>query len=209
MSFVTEVCNSKVSRCKVSYVLKEKMKHLKGSLRTWNREIFGYLDLEIEKAISNLNHFLKDGESNHSSSIDRVHASNRVWESIIFKESILCQKSKQNWLKEGKSNSRLFHKAIRRRFQRNKLVGLLTDKGKLEFIREVKGEIKKHFEYYFKECIPRRPLSEGVEFNRLSLEESDSLESSFSEHEIKDVVWSGACHKSLTPDGFSFNFFKE
>lgn len=207
---MTEVWNSKVSRGKVSYVLKEKMKHLKGSLRTWKWEIFGYLDLEIEKAISNLNHLnLKAGESNHSSSIDRVHASNRVWESIIFKESILRQKSKQNWLKEGKSNSRLFHKAMRRTFWRNKLVGLLTDKGKLEFIREVKGEIKKHFENYFKECIPRRPLSEGVEFNRLSLEESDSLESSFSEDDIKDVVWSGACHKSLTPDGFSFNFFKE
>lgn len=89
------------------------------------------------------------------------------------------------------------------------MVGLLTDKGKLEFVREDKGEIKMNFENYFKECIPRRPFSEGVEFNRLSLEESDYLESSFLEDEIKDVVWFGACDKSLTPDGFSFNFCKE
>lgn len=35
-----------------------------------------------------------------------------------------------------------FHKTMRRRFQRNKLVGLLIDKGKLESITKLKGEIK-------------------------------------------------------------------
>lgn len=37
-----------VSRSK-AYILKEKVKLLKGKLRTWNKEVFGRMDLNIDR----------------------------------------------------------------------------------------------------------------------------------------------------------------
>jgi hypothetical protein len=36
-------------------VLKEKFRLLKECLRKWNREVFGYLDLNIERTVKELN----------------------------------------------------------------------------------------------------------------------------------------------------------
>lgn len=37
------------------YILKEKLKNLKSKLRTWNREVFGSMDLHIDGLVSDLN----------------------------------------------------------------------------------------------------------------------------------------------------------
>ncbi|XP_058734303.1 uncharacterized protein LOC131606033 [Vicia villosa] len=50
--------------------------------------------------------------------------SNRVWEVVHSKESILCQKARSIWLKEGDSNTRFFHKVVKHSNRRNSVVGL-------------------------------------------------------------------------------------
>lgn len=124
MSFVSRAWQSNIIGGKETYVLKYNLKHLKGKLRIWNMETFRYLGLEVEKAVLKLNLLdLKVWEVSHSSAVDRAQMSRKVWESMHFKKSILRQKSKKNRLREGDSNSRLFYKAMRGKFQRNKLVG--------------------------------------------------------------------------------------
>lgn len=76
-------------------MLKEKLKVLKGNLKSWNKEVFGIMYLEVEEAIKNLNDMdclvvdepwidITIGVVNN-----RMEASKKVWELMNLKESIL------------------------------------------------------------------------------------------------------------------------
>lgn len=45
---------------KCDFILKEKLYFLKGGLRWWNCEIFGWLDLQVENFVNDLNHLDKE-----------------------------------------------------------------------------------------------------------------------------------------------------
>jgi hypothetical protein len=55
LQFVEKSWKSFVVHGKKAYVLKEKLRLLKECLRKWNREVFGILDLNIDKSVKNLN----------------------------------------------------------------------------------------------------------------------------------------------------------
>lgn len=55
VSFVEESCKKMRIEGKHAYVLKEKMKLFRNTLRTWNKEVFGWLDLKVEEAVSRIN----------------------------------------------------------------------------------------------------------------------------------------------------------
>lgn len=40
---------------KASFVLKEKLRLLRGVLRKWNKEVFGAINLEVERILKDLN----------------------------------------------------------------------------------------------------------------------------------------------------------
>lgn len=46
--------NLQVSGCK-AFVVKEKLKLVKGKFKVWNKEVFGWLDLKIENIVSEMN----------------------------------------------------------------------------------------------------------------------------------------------------------
>lgn len=55
VSFVEDSWKSMKIEGKQAYVLKEKFKSLRNSLRKWNKEIFGWLDLKVNEAVSRIN----------------------------------------------------------------------------------------------------------------------------------------------------------
>lgn len=63
-----------------------------------------------------------------------------------------------------------------------------TPLGMVNGVKDVKMEIKKHFQSFFKEFSFERPLTEGLIFKRLNLMEKEGLESHFSEAGIKEAV---------------------
>lgn len=54
-----ELMEDKWRECKVegwmAHIVKEKLKYLKESLRAWNKEIYGYKDLNIEEVVKEIN----------------------------------------------------------------------------------------------------------------------------------------------------------
>jgi hypothetical protein len=138
---------------KKAFVLKEKFKLLRECLRKWNREVFGILDLNIDKTVKELNDIESnlDG-ANGAVALTRREGLNReFWNQLHFKESLLKQKSRVKWVKEGDSNSRFFHESIKNRRRRNQLVALKNGEQWVEGVDEVKGFVKSYFENNFKE----------------------------------------------------------
>ncbi|GAU34402.1 hypothetical protein TSUD_217420 [Trifolium subterraneum] len=97
------------------FILKEKLKRLKESLRKWNHEVFGIMDLNIEKTVKELNEIeemIANGNS-HPMYLNSKKQSKMFWEQLQFKESILKQKSRTKWIQEGDSNTSFFHATIK------------------------------------------------------------------------------------------------
>jgi hypothetical protein len=69
-SFVENCWNGFDVRGKKAYVLKEKFRLLKECLRKWNKEVFGYIDLNIEKTVKELNELEGLLEGNDANNID-------------------------------------------------------------------------------------------------------------------------------------------
>ncbi|MCI01064.1 hypothetical protein A2U01_0022088, partial [Trifolium medium] len=55
LPFVSDTWKKLNIKGKKAFVLKEKLKSLKESLKVWNKEVFGLLDLNIDKTVKELN----------------------------------------------------------------------------------------------------------------------------------------------------------
>jgi len=132
-----------------------------------------------------------------------------LWKYQVMKESMLAQKSRSKWLKEGDHNSRYFHAAINKRRRNNCLKGIFVNDRLVEEPRQVKEEVMKFFQNRFNEESWNRPTLDGVTFNMISRVDAANLEAPFSEEEIKMAVWDCGGNKSPGPDGIYFNFIKK
>ncbi|GAU39170.1 hypothetical protein TSUD_372700 [Trifolium subterraneum] len=103
-----------VIKGKKAFVLKEKLKILKEKLKTWNREVFGNLDLNIDKIAKELNE-IEDLAANGIGGLTFHNSKNldkKFWEQLHHKENFLQQKSRTKWVQQGDSNTRFFHASI-------------------------------------------------------------------------------------------------
>ncbi|XP_058746654.1 uncharacterized protein LOC131619586 [Vicia villosa] len=172
------------------FVWLEKLKRLKLILRKWNREIFGWIDLKVDEEVDGINEMDNLLAENFGGSIDglveaRREAFDEVRKTLILKESMLRLKSRQLWLKEGDKNSSFFHNSLKKRYKRNAISLLEGANGMVEGVVEVKEEVKRHFENFFKEEDCARPVPEGLNLKSLRNEDREWLEREPTEEEKK------------------------
>ncbi|XP_058774928.1 uncharacterized protein LOC131649188 [Vicia villosa] len=184
-------------------------------LKVWNKEVFGVLDLDVDKAVSSLNaldlevaNVMSGGGMGGDNREARVVASKEVWESMLVREGVLRQKSRCNWIRLGDSNSRFFHSFMKGRFRRNNILSLDSDGGRLMKVEDIRREVFNHFKNCFTEPMLNRPVLDGAIFSVFSSEDRVMLEAPFLLEEFKSVVWLDDCEKSPGPDGFPLGFFK-
>ncbi|XP_028188900.1 uncharacterized protein LOC114375323 [Glycine soja] len=141
-------------------------------------------DKGIHKIQKKLNE-VEDLASNRSLSDDEIKSKRelqqQLWEASTAYESLLRQKSRAKWLKEGDNNSTYFHKVINFRRHYNGLQGFLIQGEWIQNPNDVKKEA----------------------------EQREFLAVPFLDLEIKEAVWSCDGHKCPGPDGFNFKFIKE
>ncbi|XP_057452145.1 uncharacterized protein LOC130743952 [Lotus japonicus] len=82
-----------------AFVLKEKLKYLRGKLKIWNKEVFGDLKSRREDAVRKINQ-------------------------LDLKEE---EKSRSKWIAESDQNTKFFHSTINWKRRSNSIVGLLID----------------------------------------------------------------------------------
>ncbi|XP_045791747.1 uncharacterized protein LOC123886474 [Trifolium pratense] len=152
-SFVVNVWEQRNIKGKKAFIIKEKLKKLKEELRGWNREVFGILDLNIEKTVTELNEAEALSISDGSNSLisDKSAINKKFWEQIHYKESLIKQKSRMKWVREGDSNSHFFHVSLKGRRRRNQLSLLKRGDEWIQGVDNIELEVKDYFARNFNE----------------------------------------------------------
>jgi hypothetical protein len=189
---------------------KEKLKVLKEALKSWNKAVFGILDLNIGKTVKDLNdveELLANGDGDQPL-LNSKELVKKFWEQLHSKESLIRQKSRTKWIQEGDSNSRFFHASIKACQRCNNIFMLKRGDEWIKGVSKIKNEAKEHFSKQFLEEWSSRPFLNSLGFNSLSEDDNALLLAPFDEAEVKETIWSCNSNKSPGPDDFNINFFK-
>ena len=193
-----------------SYALKCKLQNLKHRLKTWSRDNCGDLGNKVKQTQKKLND-LENSLTAHPSDQqvqELKKTQSDLWEQSFLHESIVRQKSRSKWIKEGDGNTSYFHKIINFSRRRNALRGLHIEGSWVDNPAVVKAAILQHFQGRFAEPYLHRPNLDGVSFNVLSLNQRDMMVEPFKEEEISSAMWACGSDKSPGPDGLNFRFIK-
>ena len=132
-----------------------------------------------------------------------------LWRILKAKDALVAQRSRSRWLKKGDANSTFFHNCIKLRKSRNYIKALRENDGWLVSPFEVRRKVVNYFTTHVAENRWERPKLDGVEFQRLSVEDNGILVVPFSLVEMEAVVRDSDGGKNPVTDGFNFAFIKE
>ncbi|MCI16652.1 transposon TX1 putative protein, partial [Trifolium medium] len=151
---VEETWGSTMVAGRKGFIAKEKLKRLKGSLKVWNKEVYGKVDAKIEE-LTNSIEILEVKCENVGLSEDelgnRKEFFDHLWLLLKSKDSLEFQKSRSRWLREGDANTAYFHACVDSRKKANSIVDLKKDGSWLVKPGEIKEEIVSHFRRHFDE----------------------------------------------------------
>ncbi|RVW50576.1 Transposon TX1 uncharacterized 149 kDa protein [Vitis vinifera] len=194
-----------------SYRLAAKTKELKQKLKVWNREVFGNLEGNKRAALQQVDYW--DGvESERSLSLEETELKKEAKESykkwVMLEESHWRQLSREVWLKEGDKNTGFFHRMANAHRNNNTVDRVKIDGVWLEEDQEVREGIANAFHQRLSEDVGWKADIEGIQLDRISQQEAESLEIPFSENEIHSALMEMSGDKAPGPDGFTMAFWQ-
>ena len=115
---VDKVWNSQSINGWMGFVWKEKFKVLKGRLRVWNKEEHGLIDDRITRLKEEIEELDVRGEEsllNEEEVQTRRNNFSLFWSLLKSKDSLVVQKSRVKWLKEGDADTKFFYNCMKAR----------------------------------------------------------------------------------------------
>ena len=178
----------------------------------WNRDQYGNTLKKVQQIEADLNR-LEDDSINRQlvphEMMTRKKLQEELWAAALSHESLMRQKARVRWIKEGDCNSRYFHLLMNSRRTNNAVKGVIIDGSWVDDPARVKEEVRCFFNNRFSEPEQSRPVLNGVRFNGIGQLQHDMLVGSFNEEEIRAAVWDCGSEKSPGPDGLNFKFIKQ
>ncbi|CAL5438187.1 unnamed protein product [Camellia sinensis] len=188
------------------FILFQKLKILKGSLRSWNVEVFGNVQNKLKAAEVELHNFdilAEDRELDGAEKARRSEARIEMWRLSRMVEWLWLQKSRLTWAMKGDKNTRYFHVVAKGRTVRNEINSILDGEVMVEDPGSVKRKVFDHFKKQYTEDWSSRPVLGGCFSTVIGRGRSGWLESDFSVAEIKSAVMDCDGNKAPGPDGFN------
>ena len=171
------------------YVLKQKIKALKVSIKEWNKNHYGDTFSKFNKIEADLNKMEEESDDRLLSQQElevRRQLQQQLWEAAQAHESLLTQKARAKWIKQGDCNTRFFHLLINSR-RNNCLKGVLIDGVWREEPIIVKEEVRNFFMQRFQEADHARPRLDGIHFQSIDFQQNQMLVERFNEEEVRMI----------------------
>jgi len=166
----------------------------------------------VEKLVEEINGLDEKGEEGVFSDFEvasRKFKFEDLWRLLKAKDSLIVQRSRSKWLKEGDANSKFFHYCLELRSSRNAIKALKVNDGWVVSPSDVRRKVVGYFTEHVEASTWERPKLDGVNFSKLSEAENVFLVAPFSLEEMEAVVRDSDGNKSPGPDGYNFAFVKE
>lgn len=128
----------------MGYVLKEKLKSLKFSLKEWHKVEYGGMKGRLENLAEDIAELDIKGEAGLLTGVEvqrRKDLFGELWRILKAKNALTVQRSRSKWLREGDANSKYFHKCEKLRSSKNMIKALRVDDGWVESPHEVRKEV--------------------------------------------------------------------
>ncbi|KAK1304558.1 hypothetical protein QJS10_CPB11g00529 [Acorus calamus] len=138
------------------FVLVMKLKHLKGVLKQWNKDTFGTVQSSLQHSRSCLEQAqVASLQAPLDSSLSEIEsiARDSYLHTLRIEESLLRQKSRQTWLREGDKNSKFFYSSIKSRIAQNCIRNVTLEDGSI--VCEP-NQVKQYAIHYFESLLNRQ-----------------------------------------------------
>nr|GEX84070.1 hypothetical protein [Tanacetum cinerariifolium] len=177
-------------------LLKESMKlqHLKQVIREWisSKTLFdNQLRKEHQSWLSFIDVKMDQGTTTREDLNCGVSLNQKLSDIERTEVSDLAQKYKIKWAIKGAKNSSFFHGSLKMKRRQIAIKGVFKNGIQIEEPGEVKEELYDHFCSRFSYSRGGRPSLREMSFNQIALKQRESLESDFTNDEIKRAVWDG------------------
>ncbi|GKA86210.1 RNA-directed DNA polymerase, eukaryota, reverse transcriptase zinc-binding domain protein [Tanacetum coccineum] len=177
----------------------------------WNKEIAGYNMYKVVHKLKMLKKKLKQLSWRNGNVFEKAESlRNEYQEAIQDEYSLLCQKAKVEWLKEGDRNTSYFHKTLKKKAHGGRIMSIRNEDG-IRFENEnVAVQIVRHFEEFLGKSRPVQSLNgwNAMFLNKLNNDEALKMIRQVSDAEIKNAMFDIEDSKALGPDGYTSRFYK-
>ena len=165
-----------------SFILAAKLKALKGILKTWNKEVFGKVEVKKKEALHRVS-FWDDLEKEKELVLEergeRTKAKEEFKSWAVLEEISLRQKSRELWLKEGDRNTGYFHRMANAHRRRNCLRKIIINNRRLDKEAEIKEGLITAFKYLLSTPRVWRPSFPELSFNEIESGDASKMEEVF------------------------------
>ncbi|XP_061993341.1 uncharacterized protein LOC133711201 [Rosa rugosa] len=194
------------------FILAAKLRALKGMLKLWSKEQVGDVHAQVTHSKAALD-AVQAEISTHGLSDERLNVENTAHNSYLaalsLQATLLRDKSRIRWLKDGDRNTTFLHNMVKVRRLQNSITSLLVE----DRVHNDQAAIATHAVQHFESCFTHdhqigvTGLVERVIPHMVTEEENSSLLVTPSAEEIRDAVMKMDGNSAPGPDGFGGCFF--
>jgi len=155
----------------MGFILKEKLKKLEILLKEWNKEEYGGMEDKIIKLVEEIAEVDVRSEVGALGEVEvqlRKDKFESLWRLLRAKDSLIVQRSRSKWLKEGDANTKYFHNCVKGRASRNQIKALFVEGEWVQSPSEIRRVVVEYFSNHVSTERWERPKLDGVNFDSVS-----------------------------------------